>query len=140
MKSLRIVLALLVIAFVNYAIAFGAEVEIQDIVSNEEITGRVTNVPDTDLPKYKVVVYVHTNKWYIHPYETGGPGKSYAVIRPGGSWTIETVLRDVPADKMAAILVKEKQPVPNQTTTVKRIPRLAIQIRKLAGTRDEGKL
>jgi hypothetical protein len=81
-------------------------VEITDIQTNRQITGTVANLgasPD----EHCVVVYVHTDVWYIHPFAAGGVGKSWAEIR-GSNWTISTVKRDYPADKIAAVILKRQ--------------------------------
>jgi len=81
-------------------------IKILEIESDEFIKGKIEGVKPEDYSKYKVVVYVKTDKWYIHPYERGGPGKSYANIKEDGTWTIGTIKREFPADYAVALLVR----------------------------------
>jgi len=81
-------------------------IKILEIESDEFIKGKIEGVKPEDYSKYKVVVYVKTDKWYIHPYERGGPGKSYANIKEDGTWTIGTIKREFPANHVAALLVR----------------------------------
>jgi hypothetical protein len=86
----------------------GAGVTITDIVTNQAIRGQVTD--RTIRTGFKVVVYVHTDQWYIHPYVGQGKGLSYALIDPQtGDWTIKTVKRQFVADAVAAAVVPEGQ-------------------------------
>ncbi len=81
-------------------------VTISDITENVRIVGKVTGVAADKLGDYKVLVYVKTDKWYIHPYERGGDGLSFANINRDGSWRIETVKRRFAADLVAALVVR----------------------------------
>ena len=80
-------------------------ITIINIVSNKVITGKVSGLKPGQHEDLKVIVYVHTDKWYIHPYVGGGPGKSYAKIEKNGSWQIKTEKREFPADQVAALVV-----------------------------------
>ena len=42
------------------------------------------DLPDGDL---KILVYVLTNEWYIHPWTTPEPGRGYATIDQDGELT-----------------------------------------------------
>ncbi len=81
-------------------------IAILQVESDDFIKGKVEGLKPEDYAKYKVIVYVKTNKWYIHPYDRGGPGKSYADIKQDGTWTIGTIKREFPADHVAALLVR----------------------------------
>ena len=61
-------------------------ISIDKIVEDNFIQGRVYGLSASEFNQYKVVVYVHTDIWYIHPYATGGKGKSYAEILSNGTW------------------------------------------------------
>ncbi len=81
------------------------EVNIDSIVRNEQIKGHIKGLPQEALEKFKVVFYVKTNRWYIHPYEGQTPGYSYSDLAEDGSFEIKTVRREVPAKQLAAVLV-----------------------------------
>ncbi len=78
-------------------------IKIEEIVQDEYIKGKVTNLKDPQ--RYKVLIYVHTDKWYIHPYAGQDEGMSWAAIRKDGSWSIPTVKRQFKANKIAALIV-----------------------------------
>jgi hypothetical protein len=92
-------------------------ITIDSIVENDSITGRVSGLPSAPL-NFKVVVYVHTDVWYIHPYASGGPGKSFALIAADGTWTIDTVKRQFAANSVAALVVSINLPVPNKIASL----------------------
>src|ERR1044072_9130280 len=73
------------------------------ITANQTISGEAKGLMPRDLVDYKVIVYVHTDQWYIHPYAGQGEGKSWASIKSDGSWQIRTVQREFAADSVAAI-------------------------------------
>ncbi len=96
-------------------------ITITDIQSNGKIEGSVSGL-DAETDAYCVVVYVHTDMWYIHPYASGGRGRSWAEIK-GSSWTISTVRREFPADSVAAVVLKRESkggncPAPPKLETV----------------------
>jgi hypothetical protein len=70
--------AALWLAIFLYAAA--QDMHIKDIISNDAIYGRVTGLEDKDYFNYKVVVHVHTDRWYVHPYAGQGEGKSWASL------------------------------------------------------------
>lgn len=91
----------------------GQKVTISDIVANEVIMGNVT---DPSLRQgNEVVVYVHTNQWYIHPYAGQGEGMSFASIDPDGHWSLPTVKRQFKANRVAALVVPRGTALPDQT-------------------------
>ena len=76
-----------------------------DFISGK-LTGRVTGLEDNELCKnYKVLVYVLTNQWYIHPYAENKEGRGYAGIKPDGSWSIKTVNRENYPFRLAILVV-----------------------------------
>jgi hypothetical protein len=81
-----------------------AAIKIDEIIKDEAIKGKVANLESPQ--QYKVLVYVHTDKWYIHPYAGSEEGKSWAAIKENGEWTLPTVKRDVKANKIAALVVE----------------------------------
>lgn len=82
-----------------------ATITIMDIKPDDVIEGKVSGLNSSQYEKLKVLVYVHTDKWYIHPYMAGGEGKSYAKINQDGTWKIKTVRREFPADNVAVFVV-----------------------------------
>lgn len=84
------------------------EVSIDSIIRNESIEGHIRGLPQDAYEKFKVVFYVKTNMWYIHPYshyEGQEEGYSYSKIDENGNFKVRTVLRQVPAKELAAVLV-----------------------------------
>jgi hypothetical protein len=115
-------------------------ISIDKIVTNQKVSGSVQHLDPADYSNYKVLLYVYTDQWYIHPYAGQGAGLSWASIDKDGTWVIKTIKREISAGKVAAILVKKNYPEPNQTQSVDVIPNKAIIIRNLSGTQDYGKL
>lgn len=131
---------LIVLSPVGAMAAEGVSISINKISQDDHIAGTVTGLTEKGCADHKVVVYVKTDKWYIHPYELGGDGKSWASIGAKGSWKIETVRREFSASVVAALLVKRDSRVPAQVGNVQGIPNEAIVVRELDGTTDYGKL
>ncbi len=84
------------------------KVTVDSIVANEHIKGHITGLPTEALEKFKVVFYVKTNIWYVHPYAfyAGQPeGYSYSNLTNDGEFTIKSVQRGVPSKTLAAVVV-----------------------------------
>jgi hypothetical protein len=93
------------------------EVVIDSIVRNDSISGHVVGLPTDAYDQFEMIFYVKTNRWYIHPYEYSsnqGEGYSFTYLNPDGSFKIKTILRDVPAKKLAAVLVPRTYKIRNQ--------------------------
>lgn len=88
----------------NYACK-SVEVNIDSIEKNEWITGHVKGLPEDALEKFKMIFYVKTNRWYIHPFAGAGEGETYAKLNENGEFKIRTVKRNVSATKLVAVLV-----------------------------------
>lgn len=97
-----------------------ATIDITDIQQDIVILGKVSGLKGP-LNNYKVLVYVKTDRWYIHPFASGGPGKSYAEIHDDGTWEIQTVLRYHPASSVAAVVVARDYPAPSTTGSIGKI-------------------
>lgn len=106
----------------------GVNVTIEDIISDDQITGQATGLTPEGKECSKIVLYVKTDQWYIHPYVQGGEGKSYAVIEDDNSWDIETVSRGFDSSSVAALVVKKDSEIPSRTQNVRNIPNLAITV------------
>ena len=140
MRHALIVVGFLCLTATPEASAQEVEISIESIKSDEAISGRVRDLEAEKTPNHRVVVYVHTDIWYIHPYAGQGEGLSWAAIRPDGKRVIETVRRQFRANKLAAVVVNENYPVRDRTRSLELIPYLAITIKNLEGTQDYGKL
>lgn len=114
------------------------QISIDRIEANREIAGTVRGA--TPAAAYKVLVYVHTDKWYIHPWANRGEGQSWAAIGEDGKWRIATVRREFKADKIAGLVVKRNAPEPSTLFELPRGSYEAGVIKTLTGTEDEGKL
>lgn len=119
-------------AYIDMAEALPAQVgqvqpsiKIIEIVANSHIIGRVHGLGPAQYDQYKVVVYVKTDKWYIHPYERGGEGLSYAKISSDGSWEIDTVKRRFSADLVAVLIVRKNYSPPSIVHDLRQIDSLA---------------
>jgi len=140
MKSIRSMFTLLALtaAFSSHAQTF--TVAIDQIVANDSIVGHVNGLEPEDVANYKIIVYVHTDQWYIHPYAGQGEGKTWAAVRNDGTWRISTVRREFQANRVAALLVPRSLPEPNKTHSLATIPYSAIIDKDIVGTADYGKL
>lgn len=100
-------------------------ITIKEIVSNDYILGEISGLTPKEYKQYKVVVYVKTDKWYIHPYADGEEGLTYANIKENGSWQIQTVKRPWPARKVAAFLVRKDYAPPRTCFSTEEIKHIA---------------
>lgn len=112
-------------------------IKILSVLKNQFITGEVGRINPNDYDEYKVLIYVRTDRWYIHPLATPVEGKGFAKIQQNGKWKIKTIWREHIAYEVAALLVrKEYMPyTPLSRIEFDSIPYVAID--KKAG---EGKL
>src|SRR5436190_23839497 len=140
-------LALLVVAAsIVIAQAIGAaqqpvsdvQISIDKIEKNDSVRGTVSGLTTAGRDQLRVVVYVKTDKWYIHPFTQGGDGKSFASIDAHGRWTIGSEFRGLAASAVAALVVRGDTATPPQVFSVRDIPNIAITVRQLEGTREFG--
>ena len=97
------------------------EVSIDSIVRNESIEGHIRGLPQDAYDKFKVVFYVKTNLWYIHPYshyEGQDEGYSYSKIDENGNFKVKTVLRQIPSKELAAVLVPHTYKIKSRKWTL----------------------
>ena len=140
-KRTGIILLLLILAWAAVPQAQeDVRISIQEIQQDEFIKGTVTGLTAAGISAYKVVVYVKTDQWYIHPYADSGEGQSWTSVTPEGTWNLPTVLREHPASQVAALLVARGAKMPSKTENVQGITHRAIVVRTLTGTADDGKL
>jgi hypothetical protein len=72
--------------------------------SGASISGRVIGIKPEEVQKYKVLVYVLTDKWYIHPYAENTEGRGYARVKTDGTWGLLTVNRGHHPTKLAMLV------------------------------------
>lgn len=75
--------------------------------SGEFISGRVENLRSEETENHKILVYVLTDKWYIHPYAENAEARGYASIGDSGEWRIQTVWRGYQAYRLAILLAEK---------------------------------
>ena len=109
-SQILLTLAMLSLAlpFISRSVAEdGVAITIDRIIENNAVFGTVVGLTKQGNEEHKVLVYVKTNQWYIHPFAHGGEGKSWASISSDGVWQIETVRRDIASSSVAALVVKK---------------------------------
>jgi len=89
------------------------QVTINSIAQDVQIDGSVTGLTAAQNQTACVVVYIKTDKWYVHPYANAGPGQSFATVDSTGQWSLATVKRDFPANAVAAVLFDNTQKCQN---------------------------
>ncbi|MFP5385862.1 MAG: hypothetical protein ACLGHN_07260 [Bacteriovoracia bacterium] len=93
------------------------EIVVDEIVKNSHIKGHVKGLPVEAYDKFKVVFYVKTNRWYVHPYtyyEGQESGYSYSNLNSNGGFEVKTVRRDVPSQKLAVVVVPSSYKIVSQ--------------------------
>jgi hypothetical protein len=139
-RSIVVGIAVVTAGYMDTSVAQEVAVTIDQITTNKSVSGFVRGIAPAECGKYKVIFYVHTDQWYIHPYAGQDEGKSWAAIKPNGTWQIKTVQREFKANKIAALVVDRQYPEPNRVEDVQGIPHAGIVIRELRNTGDYGKL
>ncbi len=94
-----------------------AVVTVEEIVKDSHIKGRVTGLPTDAYEKFKVIFYVKTNRWYVHPYthyEGQEEGYSYSNLNENGEFRVRTVLRKVPSKELVAAVVPKSHKIYSQ--------------------------
>ena len=103
-------------------------------IDKDRVYGSVGGLKPADHNKYKVLLYVHTNQWWIHP-----EGDSSAPISENGTWAITTEKKPTPANQVAALVVDiQYSPRSPVDDLIKEIPHRAIQVQPLP-TGPEGR-
>lgn len=82
-------------------------VEMTRFVSGVSVSGKVTGLSREETGTHKVLVYVLTDRWYIHPFAENVDGRGYASIKADGSWRIDTKNRRHNPFKIAFVVVPE---------------------------------
>lgn len=113
-------------------------IQIKSITANQSIEGVVLGISDPR--KIKIIVYLKTDRWYLHPYADRDEGESWAKIDRGGYWSLPTVKRAFKATAIAALVVPMSFDAPGVVDNPKTLPAAAYYQRDLIGTPDYGKL
>lgn len=95
------------------------EIVIDSIVKDDKIMGHVKGLPQNAYKDFKMVFYVQTNRWYVHPFEDSGEGQTYANLTENGTFTIATVRRQVPSKQLVAVLVPKPYKISSQKIFLK---------------------
>lgn len=98
-----------------------AEITVEQIVKNSHIKGHVTGLPEAALEDFRMIFYVKTKGWYVHPYQYNDQqpsGFSFSDLTTGGNFWIRSVFR-TPAKEMVAILVPSPHLVWNKKKKMK---------------------
>jgi hypothetical protein len=111
-----------------------------DVEADRRVTGFVTGLTDAERAMHKVLVYVHTDQWHIHPGGTGGTGKSFGTIGADGKWEVASKRGKTKADKVGAIVVAADYKPPEKIKQLADVPHVSITIRNIKDTPDYGKL
>lgn len=99
----------LILTIKNNKLVGKPEIRIEKFVRGSFISGTVTGItPVSDYNLYKIVVYVKTNVWFIHPFL-----ESFATISSNGAWEIETVERQPSPSRIAVFLVNRDYRAPS---------------------------
>lgn len=108
-----------------------ASIKILQIVENSRIMGRVMGLDPAQYDQYKVVIYVKTDKWFIHPYDRG---RGTFLREDQQRWLVEyrNGKRRFLADLVAALLVKMDYAPPPRVGDLR-------QINSLASYTEEGR-
>lgn len=124
---LSTILCIGMLIIVHPVTAQSPAININEIEEGRHIKGRVSGL--TNPQNYKVIVYVRTNIWYIHPFEGPGEGLSWAAIDKDGNWSIKTEKRSNIANSIAALVVdlNVAEKAPNSLDNIEKItPRHAM--------------
>ncbi len=96
------------------------QINVQEIVKNNHIKGAVKGFKETSLDDFKVIFYVKTARWYVHPYQynqSQPSGYSFSDLSAGGNFWIRSVFR-TPAKEMAVIVVPSPHYIYNKSSSL----------------------
>ncbi len=95
------------------------QVVIDSIVKNDKIQGHISGLPVNAYQDFKVVFYVKTNRWYLHPYTDADAGYSFSNLTDNGSFEVKTVRREVASKQLVAVLLPKTTKISNQKIFLK---------------------
>jgi len=81
------------------------EIQMTELESGRWLRGTVSGLAAGEEEKLKVLVYVLTDKWYVHPEAVATPGLGFAEIDATGRWEIRSVWRGHQATRLALLVV-----------------------------------
>lgn len=99
-----------------------SSVVVEEIVKDSHIKGHITGIPAEAYDKFKVVFYVKTNRWYVHPYVYNNdqePGYSYSNLDSNGGFWVRTVRRQIPSRQLAVVVVPRSYKILSQRWLLK---------------------
>lgn len=140
LKQTLLIILLNILFFSNAFAQNKPMIIIENIASDIQIKGKIIGLTQQAMENHKVVVFVKTDKWYVHPYAHGGDGKSWASIDSDGVWKISTVNRGFSATFIAALVVLKERNIPASVQDINNVKNIAILVKKLEGTEDYGKI
>lgn len=111
----------LIMAIKNNKLAVKPEIKIERFVRGSHISGSVKGIEPSNLTNYKIIVYVKTNIWYIHPFL-----ESFATINSEGNWEIDTVDRPPSPTRIAVFLVGRDYRAPSTINRASEIDAVAV--------------
>jgi hypothetical protein len=85
----------------------GLGLEMTGFERGRRIQGTVFGLAPGRHQDFKVLVYVLTDKWYIHPEAVATAGLGFAAIDPDGRWEIGSVWRGYQATQLALLVVSK---------------------------------
>lgn len=100
-----------------YAECKTSEVVIDEIIRDQHIKGHINGLPQEAYEKFKVVFYVKTNRWYVHPYsyyDGQEEGYSFSNLNSNGEFRVKTIRRQVPSKELAVVLVPKNYKIKSQ--------------------------
>jgi len=103
---------------------------INEFLPGEHIRGEVKDLSASECTRYKILMYVRTDKWYIHPYASGGAGRSFASVDSSCAWSIQTVIRYPIPIEVAFLLVEIEYRPTSQVFHLEQLDYLSIYVRE----------
>jgi len=99
----------------------GLKITITQFVQDDSIGGVVQGLSASEVKLFKIIVYVKTNKLYIHPFETGGERETYSSIDSSGNWWVRSEHRKPAPSKIFAFMVKKEYKAPLNVQSIREI-------------------
>lgn len=135
-----LIATLLLLVISGNALAKLVIIGISTVEPHGRVTGFVSGMSPEELRDHKVLVYLHTDQWHIGPGTKAPPSKTFARIRPDGTWQLKTRRGRVKANRVGAIVVPMAYVPPAEVAGLADVPHVSITIRNVEGTPDDGKL
>lgn len=94
------------------SMASAQEIKITEFMEGDSIAGIVKKVSADDLKQMKVLIYLQTNKLWIHPYTHGGDHEAFSYIDSNGNWWVKSEHRSPSPSRIYAFLVNREYTAP----------------------------